>query len=136
MDDATLTIRLCERLAIVPGWSWRPGGPAYTDDELGIYYGAIPAEAPWGIGVRVYGGDDVDTVERRAQLRIRGLLDSRPGADRIAGIALTVLHGLSRWGGINDIRRTSFDPKGEDATGRQGRTDNYRIRLDNPEASI
>lgn len=135
MDDATLTILLCQRLSIVPGWLWRPDGPDFTDTEFGIYYGAIPAEAGQGIGVRVYSGDDGLIEERRAQLRIRGPQDSRPAADRIAGIAKTVLHGFSREGGINDVRRISFDPKGEDSTGRQGRTDNYRIRLDNPEAT-
>lgn len=136
-DDEALTDFICEYLARIPGWEYRPSGPRYTKSEVGIYYGAIDAEPDRAVGVRVYGVDDNDlqhTHERRAQIRFRGARGSGAGADRLARIAYDVLNGLSRVGGISGIRRFSMVPHGADDNGREERTDNYRIILDNPEA--
>lgn len=138
MDDATLTITVCELFALVPGWEWRPDGPAFTEAETGIFYGAIGALPHRAIGVRVYAADDDDaqhTHARRLQLRWRGRPNDPADADRQADIGYLVLNGLSRVRGISDARRISMVPLGADDNGRQERTDNYRIIFDNPEAS-
>ena len=139
MDDATLTKLLCQVLGDVAGYEWRPDGPDYTAAEVGVFYGAIPdGQYRAAIGVRVYGGTD-DTVSslhgRRAQLRFRGEKGRRDGADKLAHPAFLVLTGLSRVGGISGISRISFDPAGANDNGREERTDNYIITLDNTEAS-
>lgn len=135
MDDETLTIRLAEYLAQVPGWEWRPRGPAYTPAETGIYYGPLAASADRGIGIRVYGGDDDRYLaQRRVQLRFRGAKGSVFAADRMAGIGFTLLDSLDRYRGLLGAARISFAPTGADANGREERTDNYLITLDNVEA--
>jgi hypothetical protein len=139
VDDAALTTLLCDILGTVPGWEWRPTGPAYTANEVAIYYGAIPEEkVRASVGVRIYQTSD-DTVEalhsRRAQLRFRGPRGVRDGADKLAHPAFLVLTGLSRVGGISGISRISMAPLGADENGREERTDNYTITLDNTEAS-
>jgi len=138
VDDATLTLRICELLGMVPTWEWRPDGPAYTATETAIFYGAIAATPDAAIGVRVYGALDASprhVYGRRAQLRFRGRKNQRDAADRMAGTAFAVLDGLPRVGGISGIRRFSFGPSVTDDNGREERTDNYSIILDNPEAS-
>ena len=136
MDDATLTLRLLEYLDRVPGWEWRPEGPDYTRDEVGLFYGQIGAAPDEAIGVRVYGaGSEGDVDERRVQFRIRGRAGDRERADQIAGTLRTLLEGLSRWGGILSAMRFSFAPTGADENGREERTDNYLITLDNLEVS-
>ena len=40
-----------------------------------------------------------------------------------------------RTGGINHIHRTSFGPLGADVNGREERSENYSVVLDNPEAA-
>jgi len=138
MDDAALTVVICEQLARVPGWEWRPNGPAFARSDTGIFYGAIGAEPDRAIGVRVYAADDNDaqhTHGRRVQVRYRGRRADPADADRMAHIGYLVLNGLSRVGGISDARRISMVPLGADDNGREERTDNYRINLDNPEAS-
>ncbi len=138
MDDDTLTQTICEILGLVPGWHWRPEGPRYTEAEVGIFYGAIPAEPDRAIGVRVYGADDYPEEylrQRRAQLRLRGPKNTPNGADKLASPAFAMLQGLSRTGGISGIRRLSMAPLGADQNGREERSDNYIITLDNLEAS-
>jgi len=139
VDDATLTKLLCQILGGVAGYTWRENGPEYTASEVGIYYGAIPeGNYRAAIGVRVYGGTDDNVTSlhgRRAQLRFRGGKRHRGGADSLAHPAFLVLTGLSRTGGISGISRISFDPAGADGNGREERTDNYIITLDNTEAS-
>ena len=84
MDDASLTIKLCEILGTIPGWHGRPNGPAYTSSEVAIYYGAIPDETyRAAVGVRVYGDAEADGVlGRRVQLRFRSPRGARDGADK------------------------------------------------------
>lgn len=136
MDDATLTVRICELLGRVPGWAWRPDSP-YLPGEVAIFYGPIGDTPDQAIGVTVYDGTDQNHLhERRVQLRIRGARGARNGADQIAGFAFTVLQGLSRWDGINDARRVSFAPLGADQNDRQERSENYLVTLDNTEATL
>ena len=136
MDDAALTDRICELLGRVPGWSWLPDADDdYPANVVGIRYGATQPTPDRTIGVRVYSSTDDDTHVRRVQIRTRGGRLDPAGADTLAGVVFTVLHGLSRWGGISDIRRISFGPLGADDLGREERSENYQIILDNPEAS-
>lgn len=136
MDDAALTDRICELLGRVPGWSWAPDAEEdYPQSVVGIRYGATQPTPDRTIGVRVYSSTDDDIHVRRVQIRTRGGRLDPAGADTLAGVVFTVLHGLSRWGGISDIRRISFGPFGPDDAGREERSDNYQIILDNLEAS-
>lgn len=138
MDDAALTNLLCGLLSTIPGWSWRPDGPAYNSTEVGIYYGAIGASPDQAVGVRVYTTLD-NTAEhwaaRRAQLKFRGGRGAPDGADKLAALAFERLQGLSRSGGISGISRASMAPLGADQNGREERSDNYEILLDNPEVT-
>ncbi len=136
MDDVQLTYRICELLGAVPGWHWDPdpNAPAYPSTGVGIFYGAIQDKPDRAIGVRCYGSSDDDVLVRRVQLRLRGRPYDSTGADSLAGVAFTVLHKLSRVGGISDIRRISSGPLGADESDREERSDNYQIILDNPEA--
>lgn len=132
MDDPTLTATICGLLGAVPGWEWRPDGPAYQSTELGISYGSIPPNPDRGIGVRIYSADDArDLLTRRVQLRFRGTPGRPDGADNLASVAFAALNGLSRVGGISGISRISMAPLGADANGREERTDNYEVTLDN-----
>ncbi len=134
--DTELTIRLAEILGRVPTFAWRPTGPAYTAAEVAIFYGRIQDEPDRAIGVRVYSPvDEPDLSARRVQFHIRGRRDDVAGADRLADIVFTVLDGRLRGDGIASIFRTSFSPLGADKTGREERTENYLITLDNLEAS-
>ncbi|MDT3331404.1 minor capsid protein [Microbacterium sp. KSW-18] len=137
MDDETLTIRLCELLGTVPGWKWRPKGPAYTASEVGIFYGAISSAPDRAIGVRVYAAtDDPQTGEsqRRVQFWFRGSRNAPNGADKLASPTFAMLQSLPRTGGISGISRVSMVPQGADGNGRTERSDNYLITLDNLEA--
>lgn len=135
MDDAQLTVVLCELLGEVPGWHWSPTEPTPTG-SLGIFYGDVPEAPDRAIGVRVYGGTDplVYAPERRAQLRIRGERDDVDDADRIAGVAFALLSGRCRVRGLSWIERQTFGPIGTDGNGRHERVENYLIHLDNREA--
>ena len=137
MGDDELTALICELLAEIPDCAWRPNGPKYTADEVGIFYGAIDPSPPRAVGVRVYQAtDDADEhwAARFVQIRTRGCQNDRSGADSLAGAAFRVLQKISRVGGISGIRRVSMAPLGADSSGREERTDNYIINLDNQEA--
>lgn len=137
MDDETLTIRVCELLGTVPGWKWRPRGPAYTSAEVGIFYGPIAASPDRAIGVRVYAATDdpvTGLAQRRVQLWFRGLRNAPNGADKLASPAFAMLQNLPRTGGISGITRLSMVPQGADGNGRTERSDNYLITLENLEA--
>jgi hypothetical protein len=134
MDDAALTLALCEMLGEVPGWHWStttkpPSG------HVGIFYGDISETSDRAIGVRVYGGSDplVYQPERYVQLRIRGARNDKDDADRIAGFAFALLQGRSRVRGLSWIQRGTFGPLGADTNGREERSENYTVFLDNPE---
>lgn len=134
MDDAALTLALCEMLGEVPGWHWSlttetPAG------MVGIFYGDLPETPDRAIGVRVYGGDDPRVYEpvRSVQLRIRGAREDKDDADRIAGFAFALLQGRCRVRGISWVQRNTFGPLGADTNGREERSENYRVFLDNPE---
>lgn len=140
MDDETLTKRVLALLGILPGWLWDETADAYPKNVTGLYYGRIPDgdHVPdKAIAAKVYGAPaDGDLKIRRMQLRLRGARLQLNGADRLADLVFVVLDGLSRVGGINDIRRISMTSLGVDTNGRDERTENYQIRLDNPEASL
>ncbi|MFE9232053.1 minor capsid protein [Cellulosimicrobium funkei] len=136
MNDADLARVLCELLGEVPGWHWHPTA-APPAGAVGIFYGDIPETPDRAIGVRVYGGTDDPVVyqpTRQAQLRIRGARGDLTDADRIAGFAFALLQGRTRVRGISRIERDYFGPLGADTNGREERSENYTVRLDNVEA--
>lgn len=138
VDDVQLTKALCAIVGAVPGWSWRESGPAYTASELGVFYGPIADKPDRAIGVRLYGVplDDVNVSrERRVQFRVRGAPGRPDGADEIASVLRTVLSGVIRRDGISEIRLQSMAPLGADTNGREERSENYLVVLDNEEAS-
>ncbi|WP_417555593.1 minor capsid protein [Microbacterium sp.] len=136
MDDETLTIRLCEIVGALPLFAWRPSGPAYVPSEIGVFYGTLGDGPDRAVGIRVYSSiDDPDLHSRRVQLHIRGARYEPFGADRIADILFAVLHERPRGDGMASILRTSVAPLGADDNGREKRTENYLITLDNLEAS-
>ena len=133
MDDETLTDRVCDFLATLPTFSYRDDAP---DGGVQIFYGSTDDEPDRAIGVRVYGAVDERHLHwRRAQVRSRGEKRNKQDADKIAAVVFAALHGLSRVGGISGIRRESMSPLGADQNGREERTDNYIIILDNQESS-
>lgn len=133
MDDETLTDRVCDFLATLPTFSYRTDPPA---GGVTVFYGAIDDDPDRAVGVRIYGATDERHLHwRRAQLRTRGDRRSKQDADKIAAVVFAALHGLSRVGGISGIRRESMSPLGADQNGREERTDNYIIILDNQESS-
>ncbi|MDJ1113236.1 phage tail terminator protein [Microbacterium dauci] len=138
MNDDQLTDRLCELLGLVPTFVWETDPDAVIPPgSVEIFYGAIPPEADRAIGVRVYGisSDNENTVRgRRAQLRTRGRRGSKNDADQIASTARTFLTGIVRRNGISSITDPSFSLLGDDGNGRQERTDNFTVILDNLEA--
>jgi hypothetical protein len=157
VDDVTLTKSLCEWLGGIEGWAWRETGEPYSDDavapdvdlspedelapdvsEVGVFYGRLKPSPDRAVGVRIYGTTDVAhefVGWRRAQLRFRGDPDRPDGADELAVAAFARLQGLSRLGGISGVHRESMAPLGADQNGREERSDNYIIILDNQEAS-
>lgn len=138
MDDAALTIWLCEQLGTIDGWLYEPSGTAvYTDDVVGVRQGRLAASPNRGVGVRIYDGSDdpeTGTKTRRAQLRSRGAPGDLLGAEEIADAAFDRFSQLMREGVISEVIRLSFSPAGVDASKREERTDNYLIIFDNPEA--
>lgn len=134
MDDATLTLTICRLLGKLPGWQWSETTP-YVSSKVAVFYGAILAEPDRAVGVRVYGNSDVGAIrQRRVQIRTRGARLAVRGADDLATIHSTVLPGAGRLPGISGITHISMTPHGVDSSGRQERTDNYIITLDNMEA--
>lgn len=136
MGDSELTKLLCRLLAQSCGWAWIPDGinPAAT---VRLFYGAVGTSPDAAVGVRVYGGTDdlVDGLKvRRVQLWHRGPKNAVDGADKLADAAFAALQGLSRVEGINTALRLSWAFLGADGSGREQRSDNYQIILDNPEA--
>lgn len=137
MDDETLTHRLGEILGRIPTFAWRPreSDPAPTAHEVAVMYGKLRDAPDRGIGISVYNSlDEPDLLKRRVQFHIRGERLQPSGADRIAGVVFAVLEGRLRGNGISSIVRQSFTRLGADANGRDQRTENYLITLDNLEA--
>lgn len=134
MDDPTLTKRVCGFLAQIPTFEYEADAPP---GGVQVFYGRIDDEPDRAVGVRVYSTTDERHLHwRRAQVRIRGDRRKRTDADDIAAVVFARLHGLSREGGISGISRESMSPNGADDTGREERTENYIITLDNQESSL
>lgn len=137
MDDDVLVQRVCSLLGDAGVGEWRPTGPDYAADEVGVHYGAIPAGPDQGIGVAMYYSEDpwpVGVNVRRVQLRLRGARDDVSGADRLAADCFTALQGLARVAGFSLVTRVLVAQLGTDSNNRSERADSYQIILDNPEA--
>lgn len=136
MDDETITTRLGEILGSLPSFAWRPDGADPTDLEIGVYYGAVLDKPDRGVGITVYSSaDQPDLLARRVQFDVRGRRAQPFGADRIAAVLFTVLDHRPRGDGFASVIRTSFARLGADTNGRDRRTENYLITLDNQEAT-
>ncbi|MDR6142390.1 hypothetical protein QE375_001944 [Microbacterium foliorum] len=134
MKDSVLKTRLCEILGTIAGFEWSTTG-AYAADSIGVWFGGIEDSPDRAVGVRLYGGSDVDKLtKRKAQIWVRGARDERGSADDIADAVFDRFDNLSREGGILGIRRESMSDQGTDDNGRDQRSENYTITLDNEEA--
>jgi hypothetical protein len=134
MDTATLTTAVCALLDAAGVGVWHPTGPAYTTGQVGVFYGAIAPTPERAIGVTVYAQtDDIVTTlaDRYVQVRYRGAPGAPGGADALADAGFMALHGVYHSSGIARITRVSTTPLGADGNGRQERTDNYHVLLDN-----
>lgn len=136
MDDDDLTEAICLLLQDAGVGLFET---AATGDQVQVIYGDVAAAGvDRAIGVTVYAPvvDDPQNglTARRVQLRSRGAPGDRRGANQLAGAAFPVLHRTIRSRGVAFGVRVSFTPLGADGNRRQGRTDNYTITLDNPEA--
>lgn len=140
MGDDVVIIAVAELLAEL-GWAWRPHSEFEPDDDVGILFRRLadrpnlPAQL---VAIAVYGGGDDDEngeAYRLVQLRFRGARNDPRGADQLAGAAFNHLRTVAHRRGIAWARRRSFDQSKADDNGREQRTDNYRITLDNPEAT-
>ena len=137
MDTKTLVYTLAEALADRTPWLWQPEGPAYTAEQIGIVYGALPESPDRVVGITTYYADDdlaTSLAVRRVQLRFRGKPKERAGADELADAAFAALQGLARVAGLNLVSRASMVHLGADENDRQERTDSYQIIIDTPEA--
>jgi hypothetical protein len=110
-----------------------------TGSQVQIVYGDVAAAGvDRAIGVTTYAAvtDDPQNglTARRVQLRSRGAPGERRGANQLGGAGFRALHRTIRSRGVAFGVRVSFTPLGADGNRRQGRTDNYTITLDNPEA--
>lgn len=135
-DDAVI-FAVAELLAEL-GWAWRPTSAFAPGDDVGIQYRRLGDGPDRAVAIAVYGGgDDDETGEayRLVQLRFRGAPHDLRGADLLAGAAFNHLRTVAHRRGIAWARRRSFDSSKADDNGREQRTDNYRITLDNPEAT-
>jgi hypothetical protein len=130
MDDVTLTRAVCTLLGRIPGFFYDPDAEEMPAEQVAIFEGVVQPNPDRAIGVRVYGHTDGDLLVRRVQLRFRGRPYDSTGADALASVAFIVLHGLSRAGGISDIRRISSGPLGADESNREERSDNYQVILE------
>jgi hypothetical protein len=139
MKDSELTDIICRALGGIEGWEYLETAEAYPPDDVAVFYGAIGSTPNRAAGVQVYGASDPDEDEgpssRRVQLRLRGRPRDRADADDMADEARPVLIGISRQQGISSISRQSMARLGADSNGREQRSENYLIILDNPEAS-
>ena len=136
MGDSELTQVICRLLAQRCGWAWVPDDINPTA-PVRLFYGAVGTDPDQAVGVTVYGGTDdlVDGLRvRRVQLMHRGTKGNPAGADDLTDETFAVLQGLSRTAGINTAFRLSWARLGPDGNGRQERSDNYQIILDNAEA--
>ena len=130
MTDEELTEVICTALATVDEWEY----PATKTSTVGIFYGPIANTPEQAVGVRVYGladSRDSGVRGRRVQVRYRGPRGAPQGADRLAALGTPTLENLSRVGGISGVTHLSMAPMGADDNGRDERTDNYIITLDN-----
>jgi hypothetical protein len=132
MDDVALVMTLCTWLDAAGVGAWRPDGPAYAGDEVGVFYGALDTGPDRAVGVTVYATDDdvaLGTALRWVQVRYRGAPGRPDGADVLAAAGFRALHGVHHRDGIARARRVSSAHLGADDSGRLERTDNYEITL-------
>lgn len=136
MEDSLLVGRAAALLAAGTGWAWRPEpGSIYAANEVGVWYGQVGTEPDRACGLTLYSATDVDVRNglpgpRRLQLWFRGERGLRAGADELADVAFTFLHGRSVPGLFQLIKRVSSVPLGADGVGRQQRSDNYEFQPD------
>jgi len=137
MDDSEVVRALATVLDARTTYVWSESTP-YTPDQIGIYYGAIPATPDRAIGLTLYdGGDDPQTglAHRRVQVLFRGARNSLSGANDMASEVFRVLQRFCG-AGFASVSRLSMAPLGADDSQRQERVDNYLIVLDNALSGI
>ncbi len=138
MTTRELIALLAELLAAAGVGKWRPTGPDYGPTETGITGYALPSTTDRAIAITPYDTDDPldGPAVRFVQLRSRGRARQQFDAGDLADLAFAVLHDRHHPDPrVARIVRVSSVPLGPDGNGRQERTDNYQIILNNPEAS-
>lgn len=136
MDDAQLTELLCTLLGAQEGWWYSPDPEAVAPaGAVVVFYGEMGEEPDIAAGVMVYSTNDATVGVRYVQVRVRGARGDRRGADTLAGAAFDTLHGLTQAVGVVLVSRGSSANLGADDSGRQERTENYTVVLDNVEVT-
>jgi hypothetical protein len=129
---------IAELLAAAGVGEWRPSGPAYTADEVGILMRAIPQQpdrvitlSPYPVTSPVGMADIVQGV----QVRCRGTTDPRVCED-LADTTFDLLDSASRLtlGGVSvvQIYRQSYTSLGQDGNGRWESSSNYYVEAMRP----
>jgi len=125
---------LAEHLAANGVGAWRPNGPSYTANEVGIVIRAIPATPDRIITLAAYpvnaGLPGLADITTGVQIRCRGTVDPRVVED-VGDAAFDLLDGATglTWGGIPVVQvyRQSYAPLGSDGNGRWESSHNYYV---------
>lgn len=131
---------LAELLADASVGAWRPDGPAYTANEVGILMRSIPAQpdrvitlTPYPVASPVGLADYVQGV----QIRCRGTTDPRVCEDLDDQVfdLLDSAAGLTL-GGVSVVQlyRQSYTSLGQDGNGRWESSSNYYVEAMRPTA--
>lgn len=132
IDDSQVVVALAQVLDAGTSFVWSVAG-GYAANQIGIYYGAIPADPDQAVGLTLYDTDDdiqTQLAQRRVQLFFRGARGGRASADDMASEAFAALQRYVG-NGLAHVSRVSSARLGADINDRQERTDNYTIVLEN-----
>lgn len=133
-----LTAGLAQLIADGTGWKWRPDGPAYATEEIGIAVATMPASPDRMVVLTVYSALDdpsqADSV-RRLQIRTRGTRDPRVATD-MQDTVFGLLQNLPRQQ-IGDLTvagcwRRSAAYLGVDGNGRHDEVSNWDLQYAHP----
>lgn len=117
---------------------WRPDGPAYATDEIGIVDRAVPTSPDRIITLADYvvaSPPGLADITQGLQIRVRGTKDPRVARD-IGDAIFDLLDSAERliWGGIPIVQvyRQSYAALGADSNGRWESSHNYYVEAMRP----
>lgn len=122
--------------------AWRPDGPPYTGDEVGILMRSVPAQpdrvitiAPYPVASPLLGMAD---IIQGVQIRCRGTTDPRDCED-LADAVFDLLDSAGRLtlGGVAVVQvyRQSYTSLGQDGNGRWESSSNFYFEAMRPTAN-